>query len=304
MKKRCLALLLVLATAICTHPALADDSQKPSTLPQKAAPVTGVTVYQNEKAAVDASNLTEGYVIVSYTGGKDVAIKVQIKRADLANAVTYTYNLNNKGTAETFPLTEGDGKYQISVLENIAGTKYGYAYSCTVEMKLRNAFLPYLYPNQYVNYTAQSKAVQKAAELVKGAATELDKVKAIYEYVIQNVTYDTELAKTVQPGYLPNVDTVLANKKGICFDYAALMSAMLRSQNLPCKLVVGYVGQVYHAWINVYIEDIGWVDSLIYFDGTTWRMMDPTFASAAGSDTKTLEKYVGDGKNYTAKYAY
>ena len=49
-------------------------------------------------------------------------------------------------------------------------------------------------------------------------------------------------------------------EKGICFDYAALMTAMLRSQGIPTKLEIGYSGEVYHAWISTYIDEIGWVD--------------------------------------------
>ena len=96
---------------------------------------------------------------------------------------------------------------------------------------------------------------------------------------------------------------MLESGKGICFDYAAVMAAMLRSQNIPCKLVVGFAGKVYHAWINVYIEGVGWVDQLIYFDGKTWSLMDPTFVSSGKNDPAVL-KYVGDGTNYSQKYAY
>lgn len=62
---------------------------------------------------------------------------------------------------------------------------------------------------------------------------------------MKTLTYDKKKAQTVQSGYLPNVDQVLASKTGICFDYAALMTAMLRSQGIPTKLVVGYTGNVY-----------------------------------------------------------
>ena len=237
---------------------------------------------------------------VSYTGGKDVRIKVQITKT---GGTTYTYNLNNKGTAETFPLTEGDGKYTVKVFENTRGTKYAQAYSCSLDLKLTSEFSPFLYSNQYVNFSDDSKVVAKAAELTKGLTTDLDKVTEIYHYVINNITYDYQLAATVASGYLPDVDAVLESGKGICFDYAAVMSSMLRSQNIPCKLIVGYAGTVYHAWINVYIEGVGWVDHLIYFNGEDWSMMDPTFVSN-GKNNPAVLKYVGDGTNYTEKYAY
>ena len=295
--KKMLAALLTLAM-LC---ALSATALAKTDIPEKAAQITGTTVYQNEKASIDASNLAEGYLIVRYTGGKNVKLKVQITKK---GGATYTYNLNSAGKAETFPLTEGDGTYTVRVFENISGTKYAQAYSCSVELKLRNEFLPFLYSNQYVNFTAESKTVKKGAELMKDAKDDLDAVRRVYNYVIATLKYDYELAATVKSGYLPDIDAVLEAKKGICFDYAALMSAMLRSGGIPCKLVVGYAGTAYHAWINVYIDGVGWVDKLIYFDGKNWSLMDPTFASSLGAESAALKKYVGDGKNYTAKYAY
>ena len=291
----CAVLAIVVAVGIAI-PLLAQAG----VIPQKEAVQSGVTVYKNSKATVDASNLPLGFVSVSYTGGKDVRIKVQITKT---GGTTYTYNLNNKGTAETFPLTEGDGKYTVKVFENTRGTKYAQAYSCSLDLKLTSEFSPFLYSNQYVNFSDDSRVVAKAAELTKGLTTDLDKVTEIYHYVINNITYDYQLAATVASGYLPDVDAVLESGKGICFDYAAVMSSMLRSQNIPCKLIVGYAGTVYHAWINVYIDGVGWVDHLIYFNGEDWSMMDPTFVSN-GKNNPAVLKYVGDGTNYTEKYAY
>ena len=288
-----LAIVLVVGVAL---PLLAQAG----VIPQRETVQSGVTVYKNSKATVDASNLALGFVSVAYTGGKDVRIKVQITKT---GGTTYTYNLNNKGTAETFPLTEGDGKYTVKVYENTTGTKYAQAYSCPLPLKLTIEFSPFLYANQYVNFSDDSKVVAKAAELTKGLTTDLDKVTEIYHYVINNITYDYQLAATVASGYLPDVDAVLTSGKGICFDYAAVMASMLRSQNIPCKLIVGYAGTVYHAWINVYIDGVGWVDHLIYFNGEDWSMMDPTFVSN-GKNNPAVLKYVGDGTNYTEKYAY
>jgi len=80
------------------------------------------------------------------------------------------------------------------------------------------------------------------------------------------------------------------------------MAAMLRSQRIPTKLEIGYAGDAYHAWVTTYVEDVGWINGIIQFDGNEWTLMDPTFA--ANADTKTLKKFVGDGSNYTIKYEY
>ena len=81
------------------------------------------------------------------------------------------------------------------------------------------------------------------------------------------------------------------------------MAAMLRSQNIPCKLVVGFAGKVYHAWINVYIEGVGWVDQLIYFDGKTWSLMDPTFVSAGGRTARRAPVPWATAPTSSQKYA-
>lgn len=293
----CILLALVFVLSLCSTVLVHVFAAE---VPAKAEVKSGVDVYSNSSAAVDYSNLSEGFISVKYTGGKDVRIKVQIAKT---GGTTYTYNLNNQGGYETFPLVEGDGSYAVRVFENTSGTKYAQALSYTLELKLRNEFLPFLYSNQYVCFTAESKVVAKAAELTEGKTTDLDKLTAIYEFVINNFIYDSERARTVTSGYLPVVDDVLAEKKGICFDYAAVMSAMLRSQDIPCKLVIGYAGTVYHAWINVYISGVGWIEKAIYFDGVDWKLMDPTFASSAKS-SPAIMKYIGDGSNYTQKYAY
>lgn len=121
--------------------------------------------------------------------------------------------------------------------------------------------------------------------------------------MVNSFTYDYQLAATVKSGYLPNVDKVLESKKGICFDYAALMTAMLRSQGIPCKLVIGYADTAYHAWINVYIEGTGWISNAIYFDGQNWTLLDPTYASTSHSSPSVL-KFIANTNNYTQKYAY
>lgn len=261
---------------------------------------SGTDVRGNDKAAVDVSNLADGYVMIRYLKGGTSRIKVIVTGP---SGVKYTYNLRADGEYETFPLSDGSGTYQVTVYRNVQGSKYATECSEQLSVRLKDEFAPFLLPNQYVNYTAGSQVVKKAAELTKGLASEVDSIKAVYNYVVSNLTYDKERAATVKSGYLPNLDDVLAKKKGICFDYAALMTAMLRSRGIPCKLVVGYAGTVYHAWINAYSETQGWISNAIYFDGTTWKLMDPTFAST-GKSSPEIMKYIGDGSHYTAKYLY
>ena len=77
--------------------------------------------------------------------------------------------------------------------------------------------------------------------------------------------------------------------------------AMLRSQDIPCKLQIGYSGDVKHAWIDVYIRGRGWVTKAVSFDGDTWKLMDPTFDANSDGD-EAIQEYIGDESNYTVQF--
>lgn len=258
----------------------------------------GVTVYQNDFASIDASNTSQGYVMVKYNGTNE-KVKLRITCPDQS---CYTYLISDRGAYDTFPLTAGNGSYALQVLENVAGDTYTVSLAQSINVNIEDEFLPFLYPNQYVNFHTDSKAVSKGSDLAKDTYSDLDVVQNIYNYVIKNISYDTEKAQNVSYGYVPDIDDTLSSKKGICFDYAALMTSMLRSQNIPTKLEVGYSGDAYHAWISTYIDDKGWVDDIIQFDGDTWQIMDPTLA--ATNDSAAVKKYIGDGSHYVVKYTY
>lgn len=272
--------------------------EKRQTLTEQLVPeASGSVVYSSGQASIDASNTSEGYVMVKHSGGKS-KVKLQITTP---GGVTYTYNLAT-GSYEAFPLSGGNGSYHIDVLENAHDNMYAVVLSKDISVSINDEFRPFLYPNQYVWFTSDDEAVSLAESISDKSSNDLDYVEQVYDYVISKISYDDELAENVETGYLPDIDRTLKTKKGICFDYASLMSAMLRSQGVPTKLVVGYSGDAYHAWISVYLSEIGWVDNIIEFDGKNWSLMDPTLA--ANNSEESVADYIGDGSHYTVKYSY
>ena len=258
---------------------------------------SGLREQRCEEAVIDYSHTENGYVMVRYTGETEQRLKVLLK----GPGATYAYNLPvNEWT--TFPLSDGNGAYTVGVYINVTGNKYAVVMTAEIVAEMTDEFAPFLRPNQYVNYTVAPETVALGAQLCMGLEHPLEKVAAVYDHVIHHYSYDYEKAKTVTSGYLPELDAVLAEQKGICFDYAALMTAMLRSQEVPCKLVVGYAGDVYHAWISVWTEENGWIDGAIFFDGHGWNRMDPTFASSGEGDPKIME-FIQNG-TYQARYLY
>lgn len=264
-------------------------------------------LYKGSKSEIDASQSADGIIKVRYLKETNKKLKVIIEK----DKTKYTYNLNNKGNFDTYPLQMGNGKYKITVYENIVGNKYSTKQTVNLDVKIENQNSPFLLSNQYVNYTDTSEVVKKAKELTEGKETDVEKLEAIYDYIISNIVYDTEKAKTVTSGYLPIVDDILNKKKGICFDYASIMAAMLRSQSIPAKLVTGYSTNlnVFHAWNEVYTEETGWIIlNQMFFDGKEWKLMDSTIASSAKqSKSPRIIEHTNkliDKKYYTKQFEY
>lgn len=274
--------------------ALAQPSNPPVILEAEAP---GTLEERCDDAVIDYSNSADGYVMVQYLSSTDKRLKVLVK----GPTTTYSYNLP-QGAWTVFPLSDGSGSYQISVYQNVVDSKYAVVLTASFDALLSDEFAPFLRPNQYVNYTDAVQTVAMGAELTQWITDPLEKVAAIYDYVVSGFTYDHEKAETVKSGYLPDLDLVLSEKKGICLDYAALMTAMLRSQGVPCKMVVGYAGEVYHSWISVWTDENGWIDGVIFFDGHVWKRMDPTFASS-GNRSEEIMEFIKNG-SYTVKYLY
>lgn len=261
--------------------------------------------YGNEYVQLDTSNSGDGYFYIRYTGDNQ-KVKLQIFSD---TSITYTYNIA-PGVDTVIPFNLGSGEYSLTVYENIQDNEYAMVYAEDMDIKIDDELKPFLYPNQYVWFTAESDTTALAKQLTDGCTNELEAVGKVYDYMIKNITYDYDKAANVQPGYLPDVDEILSIKTGICFDYSAVMSSMLRSVGIPTRMEIGYSGDAYHAWVSVYTRDQGWINDIIQFDGTQWTLMDPTFdANSADSSHGDLSKLLGSGgkgkkATYTMMYNY
>lgn len=247
-------------------------------------------------ASIDASHATEGYVCASATNSSRLKFQVS------SGQMSYNYDLPLDGSVTAFPLQMGDGSYVLRVMQNTSDNNY--VEICRVEtyVELETEFSPFERPNIYCTYSDDSECVQMARELAQDCSNEGDVVRAVYTYLTENVVYDTEKAAALADatGYIPDPDTTLAERKGICFDYASLAAAMLRSLGIPCKIITGYVspGDIYHAWNMVYIDG-SWKTTSIEIDANTWSLIDTTFGASDGTNS-----YVGDGTSYTERYTY
>lgn len=250
----------------------------------------------DQNVQLDLSAVSQGYIGVSVKS--ETRVKMKVIKGD----ISYQHNVASDGTPSIFPLQSGDGQYTFEIYHVVEGTggKYARIYQATKNVTLEDEFQPFLRPSDYVNYNENSKCVKKAAELAAKEEDALGVVTAIFNYICKNIDYDNEKAIEVQTNktYLPDPDEIMESGKGICYDYAALAAAMLRSQGIPTKMVHGFVSSgdkdVYHAWNLFYTEETGWVAVEYAVKSGDWTRLDITF-SAGGADSE----FIGDGGNYT-----
>lgn len=233
---------------------------------------SGDVVYEGSGVTIDASHTEEGYVMV-----KSQETDTRLKARVILGEDIYTYDLRSDGEYEVYPLQMGNGAYEVIVYKQVEGTNYSPIYQKKFDVEMSDTDRVFLYPSQYVWYTNDKNAVKLSFDLCMDLTSDKEKAERIYDYVVNYLTYDDEKAVNVQKGYLPDVDATLEERKGICFDYSALMGSMLRAQDIPVRLVIGYVQpeNLYHAWNQVYVDG-------------EWVWMDATFGP---SSSHTEEDY-------------
>ena len=235
----------------------------------------GGNVKKNGKLRVDVANTAEGYVQVSVKSKTSKKLKLRFKKGK----ETLTYDLNGKTDYEVFPLQLGDGKYEISLYENIKGKSYSATGKISVSVKLNDPEGCFYYPNQYVNYTPETEAVAKAEELCANKDRK-DAYDTVCGFMAGNFVYDYIKAINIKSGMLPEIEETWKKRMGVCQDLSAVMCCMLRTQGFPARLMIGMADNNYHAWVTVNL------------DGEE-QMFDPTVAVSGISSVKkyTVERF-------------
>ena len=150
-----------------------------------------------------------------------------------------------------------------------------------------------------------------AAKVVADKKTPLEKARAIYDYVLENMTYD----KSGTGWGRGDVLYACEAKKGNCTDFHSLFIAMARSQGIPARFEIGFSlpedkpsAEIagYHCWADFFEPQHGWVPVDIseawkqevkreYFFGA---QDDNRFEFSMGRDLKLNPAQDGEALNY------
>jgi transglutaminase-like putative cysteine protease len=173
------------------------------------------------------------------------------------------------------PLQFGNGNYKVRVAKEINNTgSYGVVFSKEINVSVNDSLMVYKASITEVFWTEEMAAIVFAYERTSDASYEWDMVVSIYEYIVKQYRYDYEKINSIvgmRPGYIPDIEVVFYDRRIICHDYSVLFASMLRSLDIPCKLIKGYCENTegYHAWNEVYNPDTG-----------KWVVMDLTYDAA------------------------
>ena len=247
--------------------------------PLVKTPELGAKYVEEGYVTVNIGNVSRGYFKVRHE--TEVMALVQITNYN--HGQPDFFNLEGNNEWEVFPLTRGDGVYTIQILEQYDGRVFTVIFSHDVYVSLENPNYPFLYPSRYVGFDVNSTAVILAGRLAARAQNDLDVVRQIYNFITTNISFDLDFANAVYSGmvleHTPDIDATLAAGTGICFDFAVLAAAMLRLQNIPTRLEIGYVHGIFHAWVAVYLPGVDWGNAA-HPSGGGWGLLDPTTTSA------------------------
>lgn len=210
--------------------------------------VLSTTYYTTNGFEVDYKTV-EATVIVHKKNDSYESYKVVIEKEN-----EYIYNMVSE--VEYFPLQMGEGSYNINILGSDDNRRFKLLsnQSFKVEMDENAVFLN---TSQTVNWDETTEVSILAQALTLDAETDLEKLEAIHTYIVNNVKYDYRKAEDLPKGYIPNAEETLEERTGICYDFSALLASMMRSVDVPTKLVKGYstYTPVYHAWNEVLIGE-------------------------------------------------
>ena len=121
----------------------------------------------------------------------------------------------------------------------------------------------YLQPQPGWIQSDDPEIVAQANALVAGASLQAEAVDAILTWVSAHIDYDYDA-----PGN--DAAAVFRNRRAVCAGFTTLSVALLRAAGIParyhrgCATPFGYrteVGGGWHAWVETYYPDVGWVAS-------------------------------------------
>ncbi len=218
--------------------------------------------FMNNSAMAATNNGDSLTDVYSYIGSelknRPTYIEVEVKNFEATDIADIT---GSKGLQS---YTEEDGTYYDYEVYNINSLRYT---TKTVNTDGQTSYIVKLYPTYKESKKETNYVFSKVKEILSNNSrvnglSDTEKYEWIYNYIINNVTYDTTMN---------NITAYAALTKGttICGGYSSLYYAFATQLGLNCRIAYGTGYGVYHAW------------NLVELDGS-WYCVDSTMGDNPG----------------------
>jgi len=203
----------------------------------------------------------------------------------------YYYPAVGNTVAGAVYLRFGEGTYRVDINLVKPSNPGVISYDSLARVQIKNTDngdMRYLLPSWGIE-SSNPVITKKARQIVGQAGDDYSRTKAIFGWVSKNMVYDMD--KFRRGEFYDNDGAVkaLQTQKGLCRDYANLVTAMCRAEGIEARTVIGEAGTggtwYGHAWNEVRIGD-RWVTM-----DTVWKVFDQDAGVFGTTHKKTQEVY-------------
>ena len=265
-------------------------------------------VYSNKFVRIDTTTASEGYIILENLDERAYNLGVYISTEETNEIGTnpgFIWISDSKGKSSIkVPLTYGVTSYNITVVTSMTYEPTGSECSSKkAELTFKPTTVsetgPFLFSAGEVIYDENMMFIKKAKEIASTCSNDFEKVEKMQAWLTSYMTYKQE-EDTPNLIYQCDLEKIYNRKTGVCYDYAVILAAMLRSQGIPCKLAIGYYDGVGHVWTEVYVNSDGvHAADNVYLEGKKWSRVEATLSGANGAKEfiNESDKYVWTSYN-------
>ncbi|MBI2970820.1 MAG: hypothetical protein HYY37_00195 [Candidatus Aenigmarchaeota archaeon] len=146
---------------------------------------------------------------------------------------------------------------------------------------------------QYLRENGQVEFTDELREMAYPYERTLEKAAELTELVHAYITYDLSLVGQLKPS-----GWVYENRRGVCVEYANMLSSLLKLSGIPTRYVVGYAYSsvqeklIGHTWVEVLAADGSWIS------------LDPTWLQTGYLDATHIKTAVREDANQSELLNY
>ena len=119
-------------------------------------------------------------------------------------------------------------------------------------------------PSEYAHVTEMLRAFSDELQIGR-RGNALETLLELNQAIYRSFDYVPNSTKVDSP-----IDDALRSRRGVCQDFAHIMTAMVRQMRMPCRYVSGYLYRdtkapdrspegATHAWVEAFLPPLGWI---------------------------------------------